>query len=624
MRREWPGLLIALLLLLSAPAEGQCRKRILVFLDVSGSMRPRDRSAASPFQQSLDAIENLLQQQGFIEENDVLEVVRFGGSARPKDRAQGREEAAALIQKLRANDMSDSTTDFRLFFDALARTLQESTAFNSQVVLLGSDLVHERVDARPNEEDLQDWAATLTERETTRQEIKKSSARTGYVFFVPTPPSGRLPVREKVWEDLLSEFPEAEKVTPTAGQAGLAQKLRAGLLAPPQLTISRNAEDRTRLDFIVTNPNCYPLHLKTLTVQPADGGTPSEPVSFPVGEEEASLGGISSGDEVTRVLTRPIPSGAAWESLGALKGTVETRESRPGETNGTAGSWLKFRTKQGVVERYLLFSPLLRLDIDVQGHTDEPKTYRLSVRPVGQSEETSVLAETKFDSPSSLNARQPTTMRIVVPASRSISGAIESKASFRIAVEGAQLLGEKQDTVEILEDPAADRSNLFLLVASAIGFVAVLISLWRVRSFVARYPQLDPGRRKYIWGGVMCLVSLLPAAANFFHIRLLRHFSPEGVDRAVWVLSVLTLFTSLAFAIHAFQKAWFDRRVLSAQPPLTLARYKRESLLGVWLPVAVGLIVTVSFAAAWFLISPPVSGKLGRETHPPQLQVVSD
>jgi hypothetical protein len=595
-------------------------------MDVSKSMYKG--GAESPFEKSLGAIRDLLQQQRLVEDNDVLEVVLFGGTAERRGPASGGEKAASLIEALRNNPKKEDVTDFRLFFDSLAGALKDPSSYNSQVVLLASDLVHERVDGLSNEADLQDWAAVLSEKAETLQEIKSNFARTGFVVFTPDPTDPRFnrkPVQEKIWEDLHREFPTAQRVHPTAGRAGLADKLRRGLLAPPELTISRDDEDSNQLAFIVSNPNCYPLKLTLLNVQRVlQDGTTSEPVPFKVSPEEATLGGTGT-QEGTRVLKRPIPAGAEWESINSLQGSVETAEGPTGFTKGTAGSWLKYRPRQGAVEGYLMFSPALRLDLDVQGHTQEDKTYTLTVRAVGQGEETPALAEGKFESPKSLSSLRPATVRIILPATRSIYEATSRQAAFRVTVgNGAELLEDKKDTVEILEDQAANRSNLFLLVASGIAFLATALAFLRVRTVAGLYPALDPGRKMNFWWWLMAALSLLPAAVNFFHLRLLRYLSPGLVDWEAGGLSVIVLFATLSFAIRAVQKARFGRRVLTETPPLSLEKYRKASLRGEWLPWLVGLAVTAAFALSWFFIRPPVSAKLNRESNPPKLHVVSD
>jgi hypothetical protein len=127
-----------------------------------------------------------------------------------------------------------------------------------------------------------------------------------------------------------------------------------------------------------------------------------------------------------------------------------------------------------------------------------------------------------------------------------------------------------------------------------------------------------------VWWWGMATLSILPAAANFFHVNLLRLFSPSAIDWSAEGLSVIVLFATLSFAIRSVQKAEFGQNVLTARPPLSLAQYQRRSQLGVWLPWVVGLLVTAAFALSWFLIRPPVSEKLSRDLNPTQLHVVSD
>jgi hypothetical protein len=630
MRREWLGLLVISLLLVSAPVEGQCRKRILVFLDVSGSMKPLDRSPASPFQQSLSALQDLLQEPGFIEAEDVLEVVRFGGTVLGEGHSdKGREEASKRLNDLKANKESDQDTNFRAFLDSLARALKDSDRYDSQVVLLGSDLVHEPRNGMPAAEALADWEAVLSEKANLRKEIVSNSSKTTYVFFVPPPASRYSSVQAKVLQDLQKDLQKNEqrfrKVTPgEAVQGGLAHQLLLGLLNPPRLTITRDTQDRNRLAFIVNNPNCVPLRIKELTVERITSEeSATGAVRFPVGNEEPALGATGSR-EATQTFTRPLPTGGDWDSATNLRGTVETTDGLIGSTEGTAGTWLKFKPTHGVLERYLLRSPALRLDLQIQGRTVEPKTFLLSLRGVGQDEATETLAQGKFRAPEAeqVDVMRPSRVRIVLPASRAIIGQIAAQKNFRITIDGADLLEEKQDSVPVLEDPVADWSNLFLIIAGLLSLSPVIYSFFRVKAIGARYPALNPVQSTLTWW--MAGIALLPIAANFFHIWLLHHLSPESVDWLAMGVAALAVFATLTFSVRRVQAARFGSRVLSSQPPMDLARYQTLSRRGAWLPWVVGLICTGLFAGIWFYVQPTVSENLAREANPPQLRVVSD
>lgn len=636
MRREWIRMLLAALLLAPAslsgqpevpgPSEIQCRKRILVFLDVSGSMLPRVRESRSPFRQSLDALERLLNEPGFIESSDVVEVVRFGKRVNVKNRAQGREEIRDLVEMLRGNQQSDLDTDFRVFFQELAKALEESSFYNSQVILLGSDLVHEKQNRAPVEDDLEDWTLVQAEESETLRKIQRSSRDAASVLFVPPPASGDLVIQQTVFRDLQEKeyLPRIQKIASGGGsQRELVAGLIKGLTLPPRLTLSRDDDDRRKLAFIVTNPNCRELRLKSLGLQlgTAEGAT-SAPINFTVTPEEAALGTTGS-PEGTRVISRPIPTGGGWEDLSALVGTVETVEGLVGTTTGTAGSWLKYRPLRGVVEANLP-SPVLRLDLAVLGHTEEPTTYELTLRADGQGADDPPLAREKFSAPQDLDAQSAAAMRIVFPVSRDLYAQLDREAVLRVAIAGAEPAEEGGDDVAILLDPAADRSNLVLLIAGLIGIAAVIAGFVRVRNIVDRFHALKRRRNAPPWWIGIGILALLPLLLNAFHLWLLRFWSPLWVDRLGVGLSVAALFVALYFSGTMVQAARFGKKVLTANPPMDHAPYKRQSQRGALVPLTLALAALILLWTFWFFSRPPVSPNLARDTDPPRLRVVSE
>lgn len=627
MRRAFGILMIALLSLapaLPGQTRTECRKRILVYLDVSGSMQPTSSGPVSPFQQTLTAIESLLNEPGFIGESDVLEVFRFGKTLQKGQDATGREAMLALLAMLRTNPVRDLETDFRPVFDSLAERLKDSGSFSSQVVLIGSDLVHEPRDGMPADEAIADWAGAWAAKGASRAEIGTGSTRTAFILFTPPALPRLRSVQERVAEDLLGELRRAEQVIPGQGDRTLADELTTGLLQPPLLTISRDAGSSSQLTFIVSNPNCVQLQVTGLALHRvlADGSL-STPFPYAVEGPEAALGGTGTA-EATRRYVRPLPTGSGWEDLSRLKGTVETREKVTGTSEGTAGGWLKFRPVQGVVEEWLLAGPVLRLDLDVIGHSSLDSTYLLTVRSLSGDAEALPLARARFGSPADLDPVTPLRTRLVVSASRSLAAALAEPKGFRVEIQNAELIEGGQDGVEIAKDTAAGRSNLFLILAGLISLIAVAVSWLRIRSVADRFPALQPFELKVLpWLGLSFAASL-PLLANLFHVRLLRLISPQAVDTTAVALSIVVMYFILAVAIKIFQTTMFGLQVVTSEKPLELEKYLKTSRRAGWMPWLIAGLLTLSFAASWFLVRPAVSERLARGEHPIHLRPISE
>lgn len=633
MRRQRIRLLLVLLATLldsamvQAQSGAQCRKRILVFLDVSGSMLPTSKSADSPFQQSVAALEGLLREKDFIEEGDVVEVVRFGAAVRgQKLRAQGRGEMASLIQSLRGNKEVDRATDFRAFFSALTEALKRSDSFNAQVVLLGSDLVHEPTNGMPARAAVDDWTAALGDIEQARGEILLRSEKTAYVLFTPAPAAAYRSVQERVLEDLQQALPRSRRLSAAdANEEGLAGALLRGLLSAPNLTIGRDGEDRNQLAWVISNPNCAPLHLTDVTVQRVSAdGTAEEPVSFKVPSEQALLGGAGT-EAGKRIVRQPIPPGPEWEKANRLRATVDTREGITGRSDGTAGSWMKADPTLAVVERYLIGSPVLRLDFRAQGLTVEPAKHRITVRQ-GESDESPALAEATIGSPKDLDPQRSKTYRVVMSAERQLHRllAADRDAKFWIKVQNAPRLDGPDEPVSVSEDPIANRSNLFLIFAGLFALAAVGIACLFVSRLVAKHPVLGRERNYPVWWLSLAALSTLPLLANIFHLRLLRLVSPATLDWVAVGSAVVALFASIGFGWRFCQATSFAAQVLTARPPLTPKKYSSKSQLGAWLPWAVASAVVVGVCCLFFVWRKPVSEGLARNVTPSPLEVVAD
>lgn len=633
MRRQRIRLLLVLLATLldsamvQAQSGAQCRKRILVFLDVSGSMLPTSKSADSPFQQSVAALEGLLREKDFIEEGDVVEVVRFGATVRgQKLRAQGRGEMASLIQSLRGNKEIDRATDFRAFFSALTEALKRSDSFNAQVVLLGSDLVHEPTNGMPARAAVDDWTAALGDIEQARGEILLRSEKTAYVLFTPAPAAAYRSVQERVLEDLQQALPRSRRLSAAdANEEGLAGALLRGLLSAPNLTIGRDGEDRNQLAWVISNPNCAPLHLTDVTVQRVSAdGTAEEPVSFKVPSEQALLGGAGT-EAGKRIVRQPIPPGPEWEKANRLRATVDTREGITGRSDGTAGSWMKADPTLAVLERYLIGSPALRVDFRAQGLTVEPATHHVTVRQ-GESDESPALAKATFESPEDLDPQRAQTYRVVMPARRDLYRLLgaDRDAKFWIKVQNVSRLDRPEEAVTIGEDPIANRSNLFLIVAGLVALIVVGFAWVFVSRLVAKYPALGRERNYPAWWLSLAGLAALPLIANYFHIRLLRLVSPAALDWVAVGAAVVALFATVGFGWRFAQAARFAEQVLTAKPPMTTQQYASKSKLGAWVPWVGASLIVVAVCLLFLVGRKPVSEGLARNETPSQLEVVAD
>jgi len=612
------GLLLLGLLLAVAPlpAQQQCRKRILVYLDVSGSMQPKVLRASSPYQQVLLGLEQLFLQPGVIEENDAVTVVRFGKTVLREESAEGPAAAQALVQRLRGNGELTLETDFRAVFGHLASTLPQGV-FNRQVALIASDFVHEPENRMPDGPAIADWQKAWTQAQENLSKTLADEAKFGLVLFqAPSSPAagGRV---ARVLSDLRKNdafvglVPSSTDVNSTV--QSLAGQLRKSLFNPPHLQISRDAEQDTRLTFTVTNPNCYPLHLTRLGVKPRGG----EAVFFDVDADDRDLGPAGT-PAATKPLHRDLPSGESWKAA-EVRATVETAEGVMGEAGGTTASWLKFRPMAAVFERRPVLSDILRLDLDLTGYTDPnvPKVYTLTF-----GDDARPLARATFEAPAFTDL-EPKPYRIVLPMKFKTGVAPD----MRVAIEGADAIEAGKDRIALVEDRRASHGNRYLGLAALLAPLGVGFGFLWVRGRRAPYQIFQLSQRDLIRWGVILFLVLVLVLAFLLRAWILSWSSAEWADWWLDVTGVGLVFFLGMFLGLELSRAYFAAKVMEGESkgkPLSLESYIHRSRLNTGVPWLIGILVAIVLAVVLWPLRPPEARESRRSEAPAPLHVTSD
>ncbi|MES1245344.1 MAG: hypothetical protein ABUT39_27320 [Acidobacteriota bacterium] len=615
MKRRWLGILIICALTFPSLAQGQCRKRILVYLDVSGSMEPLGRGTGSPFQQTVTSLEALFRQEGFIEKSDVVRAVRFGKSVEQVDTAEGPEQVGALIQKLRNNGISRSETDFRAAFTDLAQELPKGV-FDRQVVLFASDLAHEPRNRMPASEAIPDWRDALSEAKAGLAG-RFDSGNAVVVLFVPGA-KGTEPQKtaREVLADFRASFPVVGQVGSAAGEESsvenLTTALRRGLLTAPALQVSRDSTDPEKLVVTITNDNCVPLHVKRITVKP-EGGEPAYFDDFTESEKEV---GSRTTSQRTREIRRKVPPGGEWDNAG-LDAHVETEEGVEGQSGGTSGSWLRYKVASAVFEKRPLLPDILRLDLDLMGFTDPatPITYSITF-----GDNTGPVAQARFQGPA-LSSTSTRHFRAVLPMK--IAGVAAS--GVRTSIEGSELLEERGDQVNLLEDKQSTNHLRVLGIVALAASVAVLLFYLWVRSVRSRYPIFELSRwdnGKWTMAAIAAFLLLVFFCAR---ITILNYSSPEAAERWLGVMACVFVFGLTAFLLLEFSRTQFAQSVI-AEKTMSLSDYLRRGRLDTWLPWITGVVLAAFVFALLWVWAPAGSGESRRgdsEAHE-RLHVTSD
>ena len=267
-------LLVSIALLLSpgvmsaqeptTPTETQgCRKQILLFLDVSGSMQPT-------YRQTLQAFQRVLDSPNFLGDEDELVVYRFGATIGNPQTAQGTGPIRNLVQNLLSSWVPQPYSDFDLAFSQIETQDFDDPRFDFHIVMIASDLVHEPSDgsfAKNSEGFLQSWNLVWNEHQRAlRQRFSDSQKRTRLVLL-KAEASEHPQVARRVAGDLqnVPQLKSYDVASDSQGAIQLSEDIKASLLFNLEIFARPDTMSQEILfDVQIKNPNCQPLEAREL------------------------------------------------------------------------------------------------------------------------------------------------------------------------------------------------------------------------------------------------------------------------------------------------------------------------------------------------------------------------
>ena len=290
-----------LLLMLPAPLSGQCRKQMVLYLDVSGSMKPRQAGVSSPYWQVLNAVSELLDEPNFLGPQDELAVVTFGEATDAPVSAVGPQEVRLLLSRLQERAKSDSLSDLGMVLTDLAGQKLDSVRFQRRLAIVASDFVHEPGDLGQIKsgsrsasylshfnEVLRRVTAQLSENFGGDDETAKRSKLALFVAPISEVSENRLlyrAVQRDVLFDIRRALPEvivSYVDQSDQGTSRLAETIRRGLLFDLEVTTTADVVEQA-IRVRVDNPNCLPvtpeeLRFHCLDDEGKERGDPVHPV----------------------------------------------------------------------------------------------------------------------------------------------------------------------------------------------------------------------------------------------------------------------------------------------------------------------------------------------------------
>jgi hypothetical protein len=607
----------------ATPALGQCSKRIVVYLDASGSMDVRGKTSQSAFRGSLEAVGRLLDVQGFLGVDDVVEIVPFGEHLQGRYTAHGVGEVGPQLERLRGAAHEEPDTNFDSVLEDVDRLLMGDSVFGRQIVILASDFAHEPRSLSRRRSAVQDWEQVFARwRPRLEGRLGKGSKVPLLLFRALTEGSAatgetREQIQAKVVSDL-GAFASEDVLRVGRGgtEAGeLAKAIQRKLLAPPEVVARRARNDPRQIELRVTNPNCFPLTLKRIDLRcKGEGGALSDPVSVTIPEAQRKLGPTGS-EKATQVIPHDRPTGSCWEKSEDFTALAETEEGEPGQSEGTTGTTLEIKPTQAYIEQWLPWRHVLRLEVELRGQFAGPKSFDIQLREAGRD---TAIAEGQFQAPEGLDPDQEKPYRIIF--------SVRDAVADRLA-DGDKLLcrltdGRSQEaTVEVRKDDFRSITNGITSIVSVLCVLVALGSLiGKNRSLKRDLPgAVDRAALVDFMGkGLLNLTFLLlPLLLNLFRANLLQRFSLQGLDTLKLFTAVLVAGVASFKVVRAYQQAQLVEEVYKSDQPVDVDRYLRRvergwSALG-WAAAAV--VLTASLMVFASLESRPAND-VGSKTIP--------
>jgi hypothetical protein len=423
MKRTVITLFLCLVLAVTQKADSQpsLSKRVLVYLDLSGSMEPLKEG--SPFSKTVEAIQLLLDEKGFLGPDDEVRIFLFGDRIVEEVQWSLASSPGTLLADLRQrvlNVRNDplrretiSWTDFRAVLEDLQSQLTRKTDFKRQVVIVASDFLHEPSRSGPaNTRDywkrvLADWQGTESQIELLKQALGDADRNPFLLGVAPLINGGEL--QQQVRDNVLKTFKQItgdENLNLGPGGLGakeLAQKIRRRLYFPLKIVVRSNRRER-RLQVEVENPNAAQVEIDRieLTCLGANGK--------PTGD--ATLLSTAGTD-----LAQPIDANAQRRGELDLEPAICLRDadkfivevtSKEGAVGTTKRdvAWIDPEAIESSAVEHAIRGSFLRMVVRMRGEDASGATFKISVRRDGR-QDGPLVAQGFIHAPESLDPFTP-------------------------------------------------------------------------------------------------------------------------------------------------------------------------------------------------------------------------
>lgn len=323
------------LLVLCAPerASAQCRKRVLVYIDQSGSMDPQRRTADSFYGRVFDAVQNLLRSPGFLGPEDRVWVLPFGdGISNTAAEAGASDWPARLAPVQRPRPLQ--STDLVAVLGHVSEQLAPTARFDQQIAIVASDFLHAPsggTRARPWRDGFDRLRAGLGQvlgAAVERGDAAATAPPGNALVLVLAPGTMGRPDAAAVVEELRGLGARSIAASGAEGVADMADALRRSMARTPRIVsvdvdpAQRHASGRQRLlRVLAENPGCVDTRIERLAVT-CEQKTVSEP---PLADAQRTLAPRGAPGAQAR-LDVELPDQDCAGGFGVALTTVEGQE----------------------------------------------------------------------------------------------------------------------------------------------------------------------------------------------------------------------------------------------------------------------------------------------------------
>ncbi len=386
LRKTTVRLLVTLCFLtlaVPAPVAAACRKEILVYLDISGSMNPLVRDPkSSPFARTVDSLGELFAQRDLVQDDDVVTLRLFGERIEGRETTRGRSDIRAMIQALKANKRDSNLSNIVEVIEDIAGELADGdSAFDRRLVIIASDFVHEHELKKSASTYIDHWNEGLERLGDSAKSALVGTEKRVFLFLtLPSYTPTLASVRTAVLDTLTTNNSDAEVDFESATPSKVAAEIKRRLLFPPQATSRIKNGGSPELIVNISNPNCQAVDLAEVKVRCKAGGDaiplPLSPDPF----ELAAAGQKGATETFTQALSQiDCDIGDEIEIFTRLEGGPSDTTTGQVANRLVVKPFGDLASIAGVAENRI-FKDSLYLYLQLKGQYLEPETYEFSLK----------------------------------------------------------------------------------------------------------------------------------------------------------------------------------------------------------------------------------------------------